>query len=153
MQFLQREKQKYKSVYLPVRRKKIEERAGRKKEECKQRRSKAGDGSRQKRGVSRSVVFPKRCHLAGAWPRMFCLQPMTESHKRGVEHMPLQLEHSMREENERERDRSSEGKICVLSDERKLEESGGGCEFIWLRLTCNKKKSAANGITASMVTV
>ncbi len=158
-----------KSVYLPVRRKKIEERAGREKEECKQQRSKAGDGSRQKRGVSRSVVFPKRCHLAGAWPRMFCLQPMTESHKRGVEHMPLQLEHSMREENERERDRSSEGKICVLSDERykkrvdekgenrnwgeKLEESGGGCEFIWLRLTCNKMKSAANGITASMVTV
>lgn len=91
MQFLQREKLKKKSVYLTVRRKKIEERAGRKKEECKQRRSKAGDGSRQKREASRSVVFRKRCHLAGAWPRMFCLQPMTESHKRGVEHMPLQL--------------------------------------------------------------
>lgn len=30
---------------------------------------------------------------------------MTESHKRGVEHMPLQLEHSMGEENERERER------------------------------------------------
>jgi len=75
------------------------------KEECKQHKSKTGDGSRQTREGSNSVAFPKICHLAGACPRMFCLQPMTESHKRGVEHMPLQLEHSMREEDERERER------------------------------------------------
>lgn len=76
------------------------------------------------------MAFPKRCHLAGAWPRMFCLQPMTESHKRGVEHMPLQLEHSMGEENERERERIhiAKEKICVMSDEwykKSVDEKGG----------------------------
>lgn len=71
---------------------------------------------------------------------------MTESHKRGVEHMPLQLENSMREENERKREWIHIAKerfvCCQMSGLRKvlmkreesemknLEESGERCRFI-----------------------
>lgn len=46
--------------------------------------------------------FPKRRHLVEARPRMFPLQPMSEAHERGVEHMPLQLERSRQRNRERE---------------------------------------------------